>query len=748
MLHTGLRLLRPLLTAAVVAACSEATSPRLSTRSGTWASLTAGGDQTCGLTTSGVAYCWGDNSSGQLGDGTTTNRPTPVPVVGALTFASLVQGGAQTCGVTPAGAAYCWGDNYYGQLGIGSVDLGHPMPTAVAGGLKFRSLVAGGYHTCGVTISGAAYCWGSNYWGALGDGTLTDRAAPVAVAGGLTFRSLTVGGGQTCGVTTSGAAYCWGENDWGEGGDGSGAAYHTTPVAVAGGLSFRSVTAGSNYTCGLTTVGVAYCWGMNTDGRLGDGSADSTTWTMPTPRPVVGGLTFDSLDAGSVHNCGVTSSGAAYCWGADGAGALGDSAMNTFRTAPVAVRGGLTFASVTAGSGHTCGVTTSGAAYCWGSDGSGELGDGLPKEIIALTPVAVVGGLTFASVTAGDIHTCGVTTGGAAYCWGDDGYGELGDGSTLNRAWPVAVAGGLTFTSLAAGEDYTCGLVGSGAAYCWGRNFLGQLADGSTTDNATPVAVAGGLTFVSVTSHNWHACGLTSSGAAYCWGENGAGQLGDGSSTDRSTPVAVTGGLTFVSLAAGGLFACGLTTSGAAYCWGADNVGQLGDSSTVSTFLKHPTPVAVAGGLTFVSLSAGGDHACGLTTGGIAYCWGDNNQGELGVGFSPPYSNTPVTVSGGLTFASLIAGNSRSCGLTSGGVAYCWGGNDGVLGDSSTTDRSTPVAVKGGLLLTSLALGGAHTCGLTSAGAAYCWGSNIYFQLGDGAESRQAILTPVAVASP
>jgi alpha-tubulin suppressor-like RCC1 family protein len=343
-------------------------------------------------------------------------------------------------------------------------------------------------------------------------------------------------------------------------------------------------------------------------------------------------------------------------------------------------------------------------------------------------------------INSGGYHTCGLTSTGAAYCWGRNDYGQLGDGTTTNRTSPVPVAGGLTFQALAAGGYHTCGLTASGAAYCWGSNQYGQLGDGMQTDRGSPVAVAGGLTFQALSAGDYHTCGLTASGAAYCWGNNSVGQLGDGTTNSRSRPVAVAGGLTLRALSAGSDHTCGLTASGAAYCWGYNSYGQLGDGSTTN----RTSPVAVAGGLTFQALSAGDYHTCGLTSTGAAYCWGNNAYGQLGDGTTTSRSS-PVAVAGGLTLRALSAGSAHTCGLTASGAAYCWGLNgDGQLGDGTTTSRSSPVAVAGGLTFQALSAR-FHTCGLTPSGAAYCWGNNAYGQLGDGTTSNRT--TPVAVLS-
>jgi alpha-tubulin suppressor-like RCC1 family protein len=343
-------------------------------------------------------------------------------------------------------------------------------------------------HTCGVTGIGAAYCWGSNNLGRLGNGTTTSSLTPVAVGGGLTFTAVSAGAEHTCGVTTGGDAYCWGRNSYGQLGIGSTSDDPTTlPVLVSGGYHFARVSAGAEHTCGITFTGAVYCWGLNDAGQLGDGSLLDAS----SPVAVSGGHIFASLSAGDFDNCAVTISGDALCWGNNLFGQLGNgtSGLGTDATTPQLVSGGHTFAAVSAGNLHTCGITTSGAAYCWGRNALGQLGDNTTTD--ATTPVPVSGGLTFAIVSAGrSAHTCGVTTGGDAYCWGHNDAGQLGNGSTTDTPIPVLVSGGLSFAAMSAGAIHTCAVTTSNIAYCWGFNFSGQLGDGTTTNSATPVPVA------------------------------------------------------------------------------------------------------------------------------------------------------------------------------------------------------------------------------------------------------------------
>ena len=262
-------------------------------------------------------------------------------------------------------------------------------------------------------------------------------------------------------------------------------------------------------------------------------------------------LTFAAVSAGG-DSCGITTDGRAYCWGPNGWGGLGNGTITPYAgsTVPVAVAGGLTLQSVSVRR-HVCAVATSGAAWCWGLNEKGQIGDGTIEN--QGHPTAVQRGLRFAQVSAGWDLTCGVTTDGAAYCWGLNTSGQLGIGTAHGSAAPIAVVGGLTFLTVSTGLDFTCGITTGHKAYCWGDNYAGELGDSTITGpetcyagawiacSTTPVAVAGELTFTMVSAGLGHACGITTEGAAYCWGRNDEGELGDGTTTNSSIPVKVAG---------------------------------------------------------------------------------------------------------------------------------------------------------------------------------------------------------------
>jgi alpha-tubulin suppressor-like RCC1 family protein len=352
------------------------------------------------------------------------------------------------------------------------------------------------------------------------------------------------------------------------------------------------------------------------------------------------------------------------------------------------------FVSVSVGNRGSCGLTAAGKAYCWGDNTYGQVGDG--TNIDRRVPTAVSGNLTFSSISAGDSKACGVTTAGQAYCWGNGDVGALGNGTTSSSNVPVQVSGGLTFASVSAtGQFFACGVTTSGAGYCWGYGAFYTLGTGNNSSSSTPVAVAGGHTFSAISAGRQHGCGVTPSGDGYCWGQNDVGQIGNGGTSTAQSPSLVTGAHSFSVINAGDAFTCGVTTAGAGYCWGTDNQGQLGNGVTTDPGVPTPTPAAVSGSLTFNSITAGGIHACGTVTGGAAYCWGAGGNGQLGNGTFTSVQNTPVVVSGGFSFVSLSAGRSHVCGVTTGEETYCWGtNNSGELGIGTNASVSNvPVAV-------------------------------------------------------
>lgn len=704
--------------------------------------LVAGGEQHTCIVINGGVQCWGDNTAGQLGDGTTEQRLQPVNVSGLTSgVTALAAGNNHTCAVVNGGVK-CWGNNQSGQLGNNSF-INSSTPVDVAGltsGVSTQptALTAGANHTCALTTTGGVKCWGENGSGQLGDNSTINRSSPVDVVGlssGIT--ALAAGTSHSCALTNTGGIKCWGNNGGGRlGNNTTDSSRVPVDVVFNPGDTATALAAGSDHTCAVINGGVK-CWGDNRVGQLGN---DSTT-NSPIPVPVANmtsGATV--VVAGFRYTCALTDNGV-RCWGLNNRGQLGNG-QTTNSTVPVLVQNLSSGVDrLAAGTSHTCALTTNGGMQCWGANNSGQLGDG---SLARLEPVNVEGLSTGVTALAtGTEHNCAIIDGGVK-CWGYNNRGQLGNDTTTSSATPVAVAGlntgmSLLSTALAAGAGHSCAITASGGVRCWGDNTFGQLGDDSTEQRRTPVAVVGlpdGSIVTALAAGNTHTCALLVDGSVYCWGRNNNGQLGGATATFSPTPSRVQGSAGVTALVAGADHTCVLSNTGER-CWGVNGSGQLGNQTTTNS----AEPVLVNGlSGTASTLAAGAAHTCALTDTGVQ-CWGANASGQLGDG-STDSSLTPKIISEFDAVIPLGAGANHTCAATASGAA-CWGANSrGQLGDGTQANKLAPVAVQNLGRPTILAGGSEHTCALVNGGVK-CWGSNFRGQLGDGTNAQP--LTPVTV---
>ncbi|HSH44442.1 MAG TPA: hypothetical protein VK966_01165 [Longimicrobiales bacterium] len=363
------------------------------------------------------------------GDGT-----GPLPSTG---FTAVAAGAAHSCALGTDGRAYCWGRGHNGELGVGTLTPGVSAPAPTAAAPAFEDITAGYYHTCALTAEGTAYCWGWNSWGQAGiaDPDETFIRAPTPVAGEHTFTRLVAGWYHTCGLTEEGAVYCWGNNGDGQLGDGT-QSHRRTPQPIVAQGPFSELAVGGFHTCAAGAGGQAYCWGRNIEGQLGDGGRIAST----APVPVSSELAFQALDAGRAHTCGVSGT-AIYCWGSNDYGQLGTGRPGERglpgSTRPSQVARDQAFVSVTAGSDHTCAVDEPGTGYCWGAGAFGQLGLGTTAD--QASP-RMVQRPEFRQIAAGfRTHTCGVSSGQRLYCWGTGDVGQLGNPATTATSVPLQV---------------------------------------------------------------------------------------------------------------------------------------------------------------------------------------------------------------------------------------------------------------------------------------------------------------------
>ena len=341
--------------------------------------------------------------------------------------------------------------------------------------------------------------------------------------------------------------------------------------------------------------------------------------------------------------------------------------------------------------GYACAVLNSSAAKCWGNNGNGQLGDGTKTQ--RNTPVTVSGlSSGVSAITTGSDHSCAVLFSGAVKCWGLNSSSQLGNDTTTASSTPVDVSGLSTgVRAVSAGSQHTCVLLRTGAVKCWGA--AGRTGDGSNTLRSTPVDVSGlSSGVIQIAAGHIHTCALLSTGAVRCWGSNSRGGLGDGTGNDRLSPVNVSGlSSGVIAISAGELHTCALLSTGAAKCWGWNDFGGIG----IGTTGDRNTPQDVVGISGAIEISAGSLHSCALLSTGTAKCWGWKSSGQLGNN-TTTNNTSPVDVQDLSSAVTIAAGASSSCALLSSGVAKCWGnGGDGRLGNDSTSQRLKPVSVTG-----------------------------------------------------
>lgn len=371
---------------------------------------------------------------------------------------------------------------------------------------------------------------------------------------------------------------------------GSSAAKHVN-IAVHDKEPWASVAAGSFHTCGVKEDGAGWCWGENTSGQLGFPWGEESFY----PREISGPQAWSQLTLGSYiefgNTCGLDTDGALWCWGDNGSAQYGNGTMRNATKPRAAAAVTAPWTSVSLGSFHACGLADE-QLYCWGTQKLQVLGDGEPW-LYPVRVTAPAGERGWSSVAAGTLHTCAITSPGAAlFCWGDNHGGQLGDGTTVDRPEPVAVAPGTRWRSVSSGSyvsnGNTCGIQEDESLWCWGDNGYGQVGDGSKTESLAPVKVAGAGSWRSVSVGGLHACAIDTDDHLWCWGGNHEGQLATGEMTDKEfTPVRVAGDHLWQMVATGAAHTCALTTKGELYCWGANDGGQLGYYSEDASSVPH-----------------------------------------------------------------------------------------------------------------------------------------------------------------
>jgi len=564
-----------------------------------WASISAGNNHTVAVTTNGQLWAWGNNGSGQLGDGTTTNRNIPVRIGTATNWASVSAGDNHTVAVTTTGQLWAWGRNWDGATGLNTTSGNTLTPTRVGTATNWVSVSAGDSHTVAITTNGQFWAWGNNQFGQLGDGTTTQRNIPTRIGDATNWRTMSAGDIHTVAVRMDGTLWAWGSNWDGRTGLGITSGNTLTPTRVGEATNWVSVSAGSGHTMAIREGNTLWGWGSNGSGQLGDG----TTTSRSIPAQVQSG-TWTFVSAGSSHTVAIRTGGALWTWGSNREGQLGNGTVGAFTNSNTPIQ--VTMATVTlpvptvntvtavaAGNSHTLVIGANGTLWGWGNSDNGQTG----LRMLGGTPTAPLqAGIAtnWASVSAGAFHTVAVTTNGQLWAWGDRGQGRLGDGESWgNQNTPIRIGDATNWRAVSAGAIHTVAIRMDGTLWAWGSNANGQTGLGITSGNTLiPTRVGETTNWVSVSAGSGHTMAIREGNTLWGWGANSSGQLGDGTTTQRNAPHQVQSG-TWTSVSAGRFHTVAIRTGGELWTWGSNLEGQLGSGAMGGGNSVNSTPIRI-----------------------------------------------------------------------------------------------------------------------------------------------------------
>ena len=659
----------------------------------------AGLTHTYAITEEGDLYAWGSDSVGKLGmNVSSTLIPKKVPGISnvkQISTGTKFNSDIHTLAVTEEGDLYAWGYNSNGELGDGTRTY-KSKPVKISGISNVKKAVIGFYCSLAITENGDLYIWGLNYDGRLGLGHTNDAIIPTKMTSLSNIVDISSGYGYYMAVASSGDLYTWGSNVTGQLGIGvSGSQYNIeTPKKVNGISNVKSVSAGSYHAAAVTKTGDLYTWGSNSGGQLGDGTGVSKY----SPTKIISISNVQNVSASYTHTMAVTSSGDVYSSGANGNGQVGNG-TNTKQLTLTKISLPEKIQQISASGGsfgaHSAGVSNAGKIYIWGSNGSGQIGDGATAK--KATPTIVEELPNHKKIQAARGSTLLLSDLGDVYVWGSSGsWGQLGLGSITNVLYPTKIPELSNIKDIDANSEHALALTNNGEVFAWGYNANGQIGDGTTTVKSTPYKISELSNIASIATVSYRSAAVSDDGKLYIWGDNANNQISAGTTTNHKVPylIEALSDMHVKKVILGASYTIVQTIDDELYAWGNNSGGQLGIGTTTSSDI----PVKINFNKSIKQIEGDRSHTMILTEDGEVYAWGYNSNGELGDGTTNNVTS-PKKISSLSNIKSIAAGNGRSMAIDENGRVYVWGENSGnssgQLGDGTTVDQKTPKLLNG-----------------------------------------------------
>ncbi|WP_164975836.1 MULTISPECIES: T9SS type A sorting domain-containing protein [unclassified Chryseobacterium] len=747
-----------------------------------WKSVSIGFGHTIALKTDGTLWAWGKNDYGQLGDGTTINKSLPIQIGTASDWKSIRASFNQTFAIKSDGTLWSWGYNYYGQLGDGTT-TNVLVPAQVGTATNWKSIEPGSLHTFAIKTDGTLWGWGYNYYRQLGDGTQVSRLSPVQIGTATDWKSAAAGGYHSIAVKTNGTLWGWGSNNSGQLGDGT-IINKNLPIQIGTETNWLNIAAGNGVTFATKTDGTLWSWGNNSKGLLGNGTTGTTNTTLPTQV----GSSSDNMQSfvGESHVLVRTIDGSLKVCGQNTYGQLGNGTNNntnsfisvdcpsicppakqfsttnvTSSTATIswvapnpAPNGGYSYLystnSVIGGIEGTTSATTENltnllpnTTYYWWV--ASQCGSGYANWEAggSFTTLSATTTGCWENASLGYNHSVALKNDGTLWTWGNNQYGQLGDGTSTNRNAAIQI-GGNDWKKIAAGESHTIAIKTDGTLWTWGSNQHGQLGFGFTVNRIEPTQLGTAADWVSIAGGEYYTLALKSNGTLWAWGLNSSGQLGNNTTNSIGIPTQIGTANDWKVIIAGLKHTIAIKTDGTLWAWGDNSYGQLGDGTIINKLI----PTQIGTDTNWKNAGVGNHHTIAIKTDGTLWSWGRNTYGQLGDG-TTTNRLVPTQIGTDTDWQNISADRHySSAGIKTNGTLWAWGDNDfSQLGDGTTIRRLVPTQIGAATDRKIIASNMFNKVVISVNGFLSATGRNDKGQIGDGTNVNKSIFVPVACPS-